>query len=111
MSSARWLWNTWCHQRAGTNSGSTIRIRLSGSRLWLRVECDFVGNEAGFHYSVDRKRYLDVGEPHEMSPGTLVSQGVACSLFCVGARDGRGGGHAEFGSFEVSAQRARHRGE
>lgn len=23
MRSARWLWNRWCHQRAGTNSGST----------------------------------------------------------------------------------------
>ena len=61
--------------------GSTDRAALKGTRVWLRADCNFVKNVAGFHYSTNGTSYSPIGVPHVMAYGLITFQGVRYSLF------------------------------
>lgn len=83
-------------------SGSTSRIPLSTSHVWLRAECDLVDMAVRFRYSTDGSRYAPGGEPVAMRDGPLAFQGVRCSLFAYSTQEGGERGHADFDSWLVT---------
>ena len=84
-------------------TGKFTRVALENGRVWLRAECDFVKNTAGFRYSADGRSYISIGEPHTMAYGLITFQGVRNSLFAYNTQ-GAEGGHADFDSIEVTEE-------
>jgi hypothetical protein len=81
--------------------GKTSRVPLKHTRVWLRADCDFVNNAAGFRYSTDGTSFTNIGEPHTMAYGLVTFQGVRNSLFAYNTQGGAEGGFADFDSIEV----------
>ena len=82
-------------------SGQTIRIPLDAHRIWLRADCDFLTEQASFSYSVDGKRFVDIGGLWPMVFQLKTFQGVRYALFnynVVGAE----GGYADFDSVDIA---------
>lgn len=78
----------------------TARVDLNVSRVWLRVECDFLTEQAQFMYSVDGKQFVRIGEPLTMVFQLATFQGVRYALFSYNTTDERGGA-ADFDTFTV----------
>jgi xylan 1,4-beta-xylosidase len=89
-------------------SGKTSRVPLGSRRVWLRAECDFVRMKAAFRYSTDGKRYAGIGEPCPMGDDPIAAQGIMCSLFACATKTHAEGHHADFDSFLLTTERARH---
>ncbi len=85
-------------------TGRSSRVPLTNTRVWLRADCDFIKNTAGFRYSIDGKGYASIGEPHIMAYGLITFQGVRNSLFAYSTGAGAEGGHADFDSIEVTEE-------
>jgi xylan 1,4-beta-xylosidase len=88
-------------------TGKTARAAVKEGRVWLRAECDFIRDSAVFRYSVDGKKYVEIGEPHTMAYGLITFQGVRYSLFSYNTREDGESGFADFDSLEVREERAR----
>jgi xylan 1,4-beta-xylosidase len=83
---------------------ATRRIALAGSastaRVWLRADCDFLTEQAGFSYSLDGKTFQPIGAPFTMVFQLTTFQGVRYALFNYNTQ-GKEGGHADFDSIDV----------
>jgi len=86
-------------------SGEASRMPLRDRRVWLRADCDFVRNEAGFHYSTDGRRFASLGDPHPLDAGPATAQSLWCSLFSCATAVRAEGGHADFDSFVLTTER------
>jgi xylan 1,4-beta-xylosidase len=81
------------------------RMPLRDRLIWLRADCDFVRNEAAFHYSTDGRRFARLGEPHPIDTRPAAALSLSCSLFSCATEVQEEGGHAEFESFLVTTER------
>jgi hypothetical protein len=88
-------------------TGGTARTPVSGTRVWLRAECDFLRNKATLLYSTDGMSYRRIGLPHTMAYGLITFQGVRYSLFSYNTHPGGEGGHADFDAVEVKEEAVR----
>jgi hypothetical protein len=79
---------------------STVRRPLSGGRVWLRADCDFLTEKAHFSYSTDGKRFERVGGEFWMVFQLTTFQGVRYALFQYNTF-GAPGGYADFDEFTV----------
>lgn len=83
---------------------ATRRIALAGAsitaRVWLRADCDFLTEQAGFSYSLDGKTFQPIGAPFTMVFQLTTFQGVRYALFNYNTQ-GKEGGHADFDSIDV----------
>jgi xylan 1,4-beta-xylosidase len=77
------------------------RRPFSGTRIWLRADCDYLTEQARFAYSLDGKIYRPLGDPLVMAFQLKTFQGIRYGLFAYN-RLGRPGGHADFDSFAVA---------
>ena len=82
-------------------TGKTARASMTGDKLWLKADCDFLTETAQFSYSLDGKRFLPLGEPFEMVYQLTTFQGIRYSLFAYNGA-GRNGGYADFDSITVT---------
>ena len=87
-------------------SRKTISAPTSGTRVWLRVACNFDTEEAVFSWSADGKEFTPLGEPFAMAFQLITFQGVRLSLFNYNTT-GKPGGYADFDDFKVDEPRAR----
>jgi beta-xylosidase len=85
-------------------TGKASRVPLKNGRVWLRADCDFVKNTAGFRFSTDGKSYTSIGEAYTMAYGLITFQGIRGSLFAYNTEDGAEGGYADFDSIEVTEE-------
>ncbi len=82
-------------------SGARTRVPLTGARVWLRADCDFLHDVARFSYSLDGKSFEEIGEPFTMAYGLITFQGIRYSLFSYNTRAGADAGFADFDSIQV----------
>jgi beta-xylosidase len=79
---------------------STIEVPMRGTRVWLRVESDFLTEQSRFDYSADGKRWTPVGKPFTTAFQLKTFQGVRFALFHynIGAS---AGGFADFDRMDI----------
>jgi xylan 1,4-beta-xylosidase len=76
------------------------RVKTTGTRIWLRADCDFPTERARFSYSFDGITFTPIGGEVALLYQTFTFQGVRYGLFnynTIGAE----GGAADFDSIEV----------
>jgi xylan 1,4-beta-xylosidase len=87
-------------------SGESVRENVTGTRLWLRVRCDFDTEHAQFSYSADGKTFRPLGPEFITVFQLRTFQGVRFALFNYNT-GGASGGYADFNSFTVDEPRPR----
>lgn len=70
---------------------STVTIPLSASRVWLRVDADFLAETARFSYSTNGSKWTSFGRPFTMAFQLKTFQGVRFALFNYNAGSTLGG--------------------
>ena len=83
-----------------TGAAATSRMRLEASRVWLRVNCDFLAESAEFSFSLDGVKFQALGPAAHLVFQLKTFQGVRWSLFAFNAH-GDAGGWADFDEFKV----------
>jgi xylan 1,4-beta-xylosidase len=81
-------------------TGRSERRPVTGNRIWLRADCDYITERATFSYSTDGRGYSRLGEPFTLVFQLGTFQGIRYTLFSYHQR-GAEGGTAAFDSFEV----------
>lgn len=81
-------------------TGQIAKAKVSGTRIWLQADADFMAETASFSYSTDGKAFTALGEPMAMVFQLRTFQGVRYGLFAFNEA-GREGGVADFDAFEV----------
>jgi xylan 1,4-beta-xylosidase len=81
-------------------TGRTERRDVGAKRIFLRADCDFIGERARFSYSLDGKKFTPLGEPVALVFQLGTFQGIRYSLFAYNTA-GVKGGTAAFDAFEV----------
>lgn len=81
-------------------TGRTTHVPFKGSRVWLKVSCDFLSEKATFAYSTDGKTFRPLGEEFTMVYSGRTFQGVRYSLFNFNTGN-EPGGNADFDSFSL----------
>lgn len=81
-------------------TGSTSSAPLSGTRVWLRAQCDFLTERATFSYSADGATFDALGGTFAMIFQLKTFQGVRYALFHYNDA-GAPGGYADFTQFTV----------
>jgi len=76
------------------------RIPLTGTRVWLRADCDFLTEQARFSWSLDGKTFQPIGDPFTMVFQLTTFQGIRYALFNYNL-PGKEGGYADFDSIDV----------
>lgn len=78
-------------------------VPLSRKKVYLRADCDFRDRKdrATFHYSLDGRRWLPIGEPLKMAYTLPHFMGYRFALFNYATKTP--GGSADFDYFRVSA--------
>lgn len=79
---------------------SASAASLHTTRVWLRVDCDFLTEQARFHYSTDGARWSPLGRPFTMAFQLRTFQGVRFALFHHNTA-GAPGGVADFDLMRV----------
>ena len=79
---------------------STASVPLTGTKVWLRVECDFLTETAHFGYSSDGRTWTTFGRAFTMAFQLKTFQGVRFALFNYNAA-GSPGGTADFDLMRV----------
>lgn len=77
-----------------------VRVKMSGTRIWLRAECDFLTERARFSYSLDGVAFVPIGGEVALIYQTFTFQGVRYALFNYNT-SGTEGGVADFDSVDV----------
>jgi len=85
---------------------STIAVPLAASRLWLRVDADFLIEQARFSYSLDGRRWIPFGRPFTTVFQLKTFQGMRFALFHYNA-GGTPGGVADFDFLRVEEPQPR----
>ncbi|MEP7008254.1 MAG: glycoside hydrolase 43 family protein [Sphingomonas bacterium] len=78
----------------------TVRVKMAGTRIWLRAHCDFITERARFSYSFDGITFTPIGNEVELLYQTFTFQGVRYGLFNYN-KTGAEGGFADFDSINV----------
>lgn len=78
----------------------TVRVKMTGTRIWLRADCDFLTERARFSYSLDGVAFTPIGDEVALLYQTFTFQGVRYGLFNYNAT-GAEGGFADFDSIDV----------
>jgi xylan 1,4-beta-xylosidase len=81
-------------------TGLTVAVPATGSRVWLRAECNFLTEVASLSYSADGHSFTPIGEPVIMVFQLKTFQGIRYALFAYNEA-GRPGGYADFDRVEV----------
>lgn len=77
------------------------KVPISVSRIWLRVDCEYITQLARFSYSTDGKTFHSIGEPFRMVTIGVTFQGVRYSLFSFHHGEGEAG-YADFDSIHIA---------
>ncbi|WP_200955629.1 glycoside hydrolase 43 family protein [Sphingomonas sp. Root241] len=77
-----------------------VRVKMTGTRIWLRADCDFLTERARFSYSFDGVTFTPIGNEVVLVYQTFTFQGVRYGLFSYNAT-GAEGGFADFDSIQV----------
>jgi len=77
-----------------------VRVKMSGTRIWLRADCDFLTERSRFSYSFDGVAFAPIGDEVVPLYQTFTFQGVRYGLFNYNAT-GAEGGFADFDSIDV----------
>ena len=78
----------------------TVRVKMAGTRIWLRADCDFLTERARFSYSLDGVTFTPIGEEVVLVYQTFTFQGVRYGLFNYNTT-GAEGGFADFDRIDV----------
>jgi hypothetical protein len=81
-------------------TGITLRVPLSGNKVWLRADCDYLTEKARFSYSLDGKTFRPLGEEFTMVFQLTTFQGMRYALFNYNT-GGTPGGYADFDEFDL----------
>jgi xylan 1,4-beta-xylosidase len=81
-------------------SDKTVRVKMTGRRIWLRADCDFLSERARFNYSFDGVTFTPIGDEVVLLYQTFTFQGVRYGLFNYN-KTGAEGGFADFDSIQV----------
>jgi len=81
-------------------TGRTLSVPVTTTRVWLRAECDFLTEVARLSFSTDGETFTAIGEPMIMVFQLKTFQGIRYALFAYNEA-GRDGGHADFDRFSV----------
>lgn len=81
-------------------TGKTEQRAVTGSRIWLRTQCDFLRETATFSYSEDGITFQPLGIEFALVFQLKTFQGVRYSLFAYNDA-GAAGGYADFDSFTL----------
>jgi hypothetical protein len=73
---------------------------VTGTRIWLRADCDFLTELARFSYSVDGTTFTPIGNEVVLLYQTFTFQGVRYGLFNY-STTGAEGGFADFDCIDV----------
>jgi len=84
----------------------TMRVKMPGTRVWLRADCDFLTERARFSYSFDGVTFTPLGDDVALIYQTFTFQGVRYGLFNYNTA-GAEGGFADFDSIDVRQPRTR----
>ena len=79
---------------------SATSLRLGTNRVWLRVEADFLTEQAHFSYSTNGKTWTSFGRPFTMAFQLKTFQGVRFALFHYNT-GGAPGGAADFDFMQI----------
>jgi beta-xylosidase len=78
----------------------TVRVKMTGARVWLRADCDFLTERARFSYSFDGITFTPIGDEVVLVYQTFTFQGVRYGLFSYN-RTGAEGGFADFDRIDI----------
>ena len=81
-------------------TGKSIRVKLKGTRVWLRADCDFLKEKYRFDYSTNGKTFARLGGQFTSVFQLTTFQGVRYALFAYNT-GGAKGGYADFDSITV----------
>ena len=87
-------------QQYDQTADATTAVPLRGTRVWLRVDCDFLTEQAHFAYSTDGARWTPLGRRFTMAFQLKTFQGVRFALFHYNT-GGAPGGVADFDLMRV----------
>lgn len=87
-------------------TGEVTEVPVTGTRFWLRADCDFETEVADLHYSTDGERFQPLGDTFTMVYQLRTFQGIRYSLFHFNT-GGSAGGHVDFDDFDVYEPRNR----
>jgi hypothetical protein len=79
---------------------STVEAPLDGTRVWLRVESDFLSEQSHFSYNTDGGKWVPLGKSFTTAFQLKTFQGVRFALFHYNA-SGVAGGFADFDRMEM----------
>ncbi len=91
----------WLLEQFDQSAGATARLALAAGRVWLRVECNFLNEQAVFSYSTDGEGFTPVGGAFAMIFQLKTFQGIRYALFAYHTGAG-GAGWADFSDFTVT---------
>jgi xylan 1,4-beta-xylosidase len=77
-----------------------VRVKMPGTRIWLRADCDFLTERARFSYSFDGLTFTPIGDEVALIYQTFTFQGVRYGLFNYNTA-GAEGGFADFDHIDV----------
>ena len=77
-----------------------VRVKMTGTRIWLRADCDFLTERARFSYSFDGINFTPIGNEVVLLYQTFTFQGVRYALFNYNTT-GAEGGVADFDRIDV----------
>jgi xylan 1,4-beta-xylosidase len=77
-----------------------VRVKMTGMRIWLRADCNFLTERARFSYSFDGITFTPIGDEVALFYQTFTFQGVRYGLFNYNT-SGAEGGFADFDSIDV----------
>jgi len=83
-----------------------VRVKMTGTRIWLRADCDFLTERARFSYSFDGVTFTSIGDEVVLVYQTFTFQGVRYGLFNYNTT-GVEGGFADFDSIDVYQRHTR----
>lgn len=81
-------------------TGETLSAPQTGAEIWLRVECDYLSEEAQFSYSSDGEHFEKLGPRLIMTFQLKTFQGIRYALFAYN-QAGQEGGHADFDGITI----------
>jgi xylan 1,4-beta-xylosidase len=77
-----------------------LRATMTGTRIWLRADCNFLTERARFSYSFDGIGFTPIGDEVVLVYQTFTFQGVRYGLFSY-STTGSEGGFADFDRIDV----------
>lgn len=78
----------------------SARVKMTGTRIWLRADCDYLTEKARFSYSLDGVTFVPIGDEVALIYQTFTFQGVRYGLFNYN-KAGAEGGYADFDSIDI----------